>query len=361
MKKLKNSSYAEKEQSSPFLLRLDCPTRIDFTGGFTDVAPFRNGRVVHHINLGIESRVSVTLKLRDDREVHIVSSEIATEGESRQLDTTAPHVLISHLLKDISIQQGLDVSICSYAPIGAGLGTSGALVTLLLAGLRIIQNGPESISDLGILAMDAVEFENSTGMLGGCQDEFAAAFGNLNLFSFHGNSWMVLPFGLSTEKLKMLESHLIIVYPGGKRISSDIVNAVMSAYEKEDPLVSRALHSLNQYAMEIENALINFDWKRLVGLVRKVRHEQQKLHPRIMNKKTYQVISELEKDAGVGVKLLGGGGPRACMLVVCESEGQRFSSESLLKDLGYHLIPVNAAQTGLQFTVEKIYDIYCRP
>jgi len=350
-----NSSYAEKGQDASFLVKLDCPTRIDFTGGFTDVAPFRNERVVHHINLGLELRIFITLKPRNDEEIHIVSSEALVHGtkELRQLDTTVPRTLISHLLKRMPLKHGLDISICSYAPIGAGLGTSGALTTALLAGLMILQRGTGAMNNLGTLAMDAVKIENSTGILGGCQDEFAAAFGNLNLFSFYGDSWKVLSLGLSDKNLLALESRLIVAYPGGKRISSDIVSAVMSAYKKGDPLVSYALHSLNEYAMEIENALLNLDWKELVSLIRKVKNEQQKLHPKIIDKRTNQVIADIEKDRGIGVKLLGGGGPGACILAVCESEEQCLSSRTLLKDLGYHIIPVNIAKTGLRFILER--------
>ena len=337
------------------VLKLNCPTRIDLTGGFTDVAPFRNERVAYHINLGIELRIFVTFKLRNDRELYIASSCADMEkGTIIQLDTTVPHILISHLLQKTPLPYGLDISICSEAPVGAGLGTSGALAVTLLAGLRILQNDPGGITDIGRLAMDAVEIENSVGMLGGCQDEFAAVSGNIHMFSFHGVSWNVLPIKLSAQKLKVLESHLIVAYPGGKRISGDIVRAVMSAYKKGDLVVSNALDSLNRYALEMEKALIHFDMKELVRLVRKIRSEQQKLHPHLIDKKTERVIARLEEDSHVGVKLLGGGGPGACMLVACKSDRQFSLSHSLLKEAGYHLLPVNVANKGLQFTLENI-------
>lgn len=172
----KKYSHELEETDHPFLLKIDCPTRIDFTGGFTDVVPFRNERSAHHVNLGIESRIFVTLKSRNDSEVHIVSSGVAiAEKRIEQLDAAIPRTLISHLLQKVPFQRGLDISICSYAPIGAGLGTSGSLTTALLAGLRILQDGPESITDLGRLAMDAVETENGAGMLGGCQNELQLA------------------------------------------------------------------------------------------------------------------------------------------------------------------------------------------
>lgn len=332
----KRYSRALQKQSHSFLLKIDCPTRIDFTGGFTDVVPFRNERSAHHVNLAIESRIFVTLKSRNDSELHIVSSGIAiAEKRMEQLDATIPRTLISHLLQKMPSQCGLDISICSYAPIGAGLGTSGSLTTALLAGLRILHDGPESITDLGRLAMDAVETGNSAGMLGGCQDEFAAAFGNLNYFSFTRDSWEVLPLELSAEKLEMLESHVIIAYPGGNRISGNIVRHVMSAYEKGDSLVSGALHNLNQYATEVRKAFINCNWQELLRLVREIRHEQQKLHPLMIDKKTEHVVAELERYSGIGVKLLGGGGPEACILVVCGSDHEFALSQSLLKKFGH--------------------------
>lgn len=101
------------------------------------------------------------------------------------------------------------------------------------------------------------------------------------------------------------------------------------------------------------DAKMSCNWQELVRLVREIRHGQQKLHPLMIDKKTEHVVAELERYSGIGVKLLGGGGPEACILVVCGSDHESALSRSLLKKYGHYILPVRVAKKGLQYTIKR--------
>lgn len=51
-----------------------CPSRIDFTGGFTDVLPYRATRWVSHVNLAIDLPIEVSVQSRSDNYISIKSA-----------------------------------------------------------------------------------------------------------------------------------------------------------------------------------------------------------------------------------------------------------------------------------------------
>ncbi|MFH0767486.1 MAG: hypothetical protein V1920_05285, partial [Bacillota bacterium] len=123
------------------MIKVICPTRIDFTGGFTDVLPFRATQWVNHVNLAIDLVIEVKLKQRNDGLIYIEDkgNSMAVEASSiNEIDNRFS--LIKAALRKFTVEGNINVIIDSKAPIGVGLGTSGALSVALIVALTTFTN-----------------------------------------------------------------------------------------------------------------------------------------------------------------------------------------------------------------------------
>src|SRR5204863_368493 len=79
---------------------------------------------------------------------------------------------------------GIDMEVRSDAPAGSGLGGASALTTAIAGGLAALQGTELRSSELAELCY-AIEREDA-GVVGGKQDQYAAAYGGFNLLEFCG-------------------------------------------------------------------------------------------------------------------------------------------------------------------------------
>ena len=170
------------------IVRSKTPLRISFSGGGTDVSPYREeyGGVV--LSATIDKYAYSSLRVRDDRRLEVTSldydivakynlDEMSYDG---QLDLVKAVVKNQSLNKDFS--RGFDVFIHSDAPPGSGLGSSSAVVVGLIGLLKHAQVLPMTNDEIARLAFH-IERED-VGIKGGMQDQYAAAFGGFNLIEF---------------------------------------------------------------------------------------------------------------------------------------------------------------------------------
>lgn len=334
-------------------IKVTCPTRIDFTGGFTDVMPFRATQWVSHVNLAIDLLVGVVIepgsdgliKLKDNRDHEFVTFTSVDKIDER-------FSLIRAALRNFEIDSDITVRVDSCAPCGAGLGTSGALSVALVAALMLF-TGQTLPGDKSEIATMAAEVERISGVRGGLQDQFAAATGGLNLFQFYKAEYSSRRISLSDQHIKELEQHVLILYPGGNRRSTDLVAGVMEEYYNGNPAVRGALSSLNELALKMANVLESAEWKKLSFLIRDVREQQLMLHPDLIDDSNQQIINDLYKSDIEGVKLLGGGGGGACLLAVSVNDVSRSAIENICEMHNVNIIPVRYAKKGVQAKVKS--------
>ncbi|GEM_PF-6287540 len=332
---------------------IKCPVRIDFTGGFTDVNPFCANTEAHHINAAINSHVNIVIEPRNDGKFLIDSPNgkfIYPSFKKLKLDNKQR--LISTAYEFFSFTKGVNLYISTEIPSGAGLGTSGALSAALVAGLYTINSGKPQKNNLGDLAVIASKIENAAGNISGLQDCFAAVFGKINQFSFYKDAWKIDPLNLSNEAIDILESRLLIAYPGGSRMSGKIVKKIMVEYTHGNHLVSDTLNSLNELSTELYFALKSIDLNCLVKLTKRILLLQEKLYPKMVTPKHKKLLKKLGVPK-IGCKLLGGGGPGACILILCSTENAYKYSLSTLVEAEYQKIPVKIARDGIKINFLK--------
>src|SRR5262245_35607977 len=160
------------------------PVRLDFAGGWTDVAPFATERGGLVVNAAIELRAAaevspggrgIRLEARDLGR----SEEIATEGWTRAQRERFP---LQHAALARVPLSGCTLRTSSAVPPGSGLGSSGALGVALVAALdawKQIERAPRELAEAAF-TLEAVE----AALPGGKQDQYAAALGGFHQLAF---------------------------------------------------------------------------------------------------------------------------------------------------------------------------------
>lgn len=262
------------------MVRLECraPLRIDLAGGWSDIPPFarREGGAV--LNVAISRYV-----------VGEVRHDAGDSGDS------------------LRISYGLDL------PSGAGLGSSAALS---VAWLALVHANMGHQPDQQTLAREACELASLLGLLGGKQDEYAAALGGVHLMRF-GADVAIEPLQLEMETRRELEQRLVLCYSGQARLSGDIHDRVWGAYERGDAGVGHTLGDLRDVALAMAEALTRGDFEAVAEQMRRNWAAQQRLHPSITNDHVDRLMRIAGEAGAQGGKACGAGGG-GCLVFLVE-------------------------------------------
>jgi len=217
----------------PTVVRASAPVRLDFAGGWTDVAPFsaREGGVV--VNAALALSVHVELLLGGSR-IRLAAVDLR---ESLECPNAAGLVLDGRLdlhkaaLRMFPVPGGCTLATRAEVPAGAGLGGSGALDVALVAALtraRGEQLGERELAEHGWY-LEAVEAR----IAGGKQDQYAAALGGCQRLAFRDPDVGIEPITLDPAFAAVLARHTILCYTGRSRVSATMIARVLGATRKE--------------------------------------------------------------------------------------------------------------------------------
>ena len=295
------------------------PLRIDFAGGWSDVPDFsdRVGGTV--VNAAINVHVHVecilggkTIRLNaEDLREHVTIKTASELGYDGKLD------LHTAALRMLPVTGGIEIITRSDVPPGSGLGGSGALDVALLAGLarcRQESYDPTEIAEFGFL-LETGEL----GLLGGRQDQYAAAFGGVHRFDFHDGEVSTRRLMLSDAAMHDLEDHLVLVYTGQSHFSSKTHARVWQAYHDGEERVVGAIHKIRDLARLVADVLEAGDWHRLAEFVDENWRYQQLLDGTIATAVTKAIERAVRRAGAWGLKATGAGAG-GCLLVLCAPE-----------------------------------------
>jgi D-glycero-alpha-D-manno-heptose-7-phosphate kinase len=218
------------------------PVRLSFFGGGTDYREYfeQHGGAVLGTTIDKYVYVSVN-RLSKFFEYKIRVGYSKAELANRVEDIVHPSVRETLKFKDID--ENLDIHIFADLPARTGLGSSSSFTVGFLNALYAL-NG-KTISQQR-LAEDAVHIEqNLIRETVGCQDQFHAAFGGLNVIEFRQEGISVRPVVISREKYDLLDSSLMVFFTGLTRLASEVAKEQVehTATRRLDPYLSR-MHAI---------------------------------------------------------------------------------------------------------------------
>lgn len=344
------------------LIRTRAPVRIDFAGGWSDVALFTEeskGLVVNgainryaYATLVCESQTefpdSVELQRVLDKKIRIYSADFDTFVEAedvRQLEYDGNIDLVKAAVRQMSIQFGsFDLITQSNAPPGSGLGTSAAMgVTLIgvLGALKDVTYLPYQYAELA----SSIE-RHELGILGGKQDHYASAVGGINFMEFQGEEVKTSPIKLPAHIRYELEKNLVLCYTGQSRLSGNIHHNVTQAYKSGEPSVRKALENLKTIAESTKTALIRGRLSEFGELLTENWHNQKKLHASVTNEQIDKLFKIALEHGAIGGKACGAGGG-GCLLFYCQPTREH-NVRQKLEEAGMQIIDFNFDFNGLQ-------------
>ncbi len=153
-----------------------------------------------------------------------------------------------------AIDPGIEIVSTADIPGGTGLGSSSsfsvALINALYAHRRIFVPKEKLASEACVLEIERL------GEPIGKQDQYAAAYGGVNLIEFERHGGVtVQPLLLSTDILSELESNLLLFYTGSQRDARDLLSRQVAAIESDDLVVSR-MQQMVELAYEMRDLLL---------------------------------------------------------------------------------------------------------
>lgn len=340
-----------QSSSRHYPVQIRVPVRVDFTGGYTDVAPFTDDFSGRAVNAAVSLYVRAKGRLREDGKIRILSHDLNTIIESdsvNNLEFDGKLDLVTNIIRMAGLTSGIDVIIDSDPPPSSGLGTSGAVGVATVGLVRTLLG--RSVSRVEI-AEEAAQREREIGSAGGRQDQYASALGGFHFLEYSGALAHVSPLNLLNEERVLLQDSLLLIHPGGSRKSGDLVTEIMRAYRECQGDVREHLIALNELAPQLCEALAKADLGGLSDLFNEVRFHQKALHPGITSEKIEAIFSELSKIGVRAGKGLGGAGPGACLLFVCDPL-VRDGAISVLARLSCQILSFSFESGGLEAVVE---------
>lgn len=284
--------------------RVKAPVRIDFAGAWTDVPIFSDELGGATINAAINLYIT---------------------GER------------------IDDSKTLSISYSSAIPTGSGLGSSGALNVAWLG--LVLKKQPETLNERIAIAEQAYQIERVLGIIGGKQDQCAAAIGGFHLFKFTRAGISAFPISMNESRIRELEAHLLLCYTGDSHLSSTIHDSVWGNFKSGNSRVKEALLNMRDSAYNCWNALEKTDFVEFGKILTEQYHSAYVLDPSTSNERIERAFSIVAEEIFGGKPTGAGGG--GCIIFCCISEIAKNKAEKKLRAEGYRVLDFRFDFEGL--------------
>jgi len=319
------------------------PLRLDFAGAWTDVPPFsaREGGVVVNAAIGLHCHVALTL---GGELLRLVSEDL---GETLECANSGGLVLDGKLdllkaaLRMFPVLGAFTLTTRCDAPLGSGLGSSGALDVALVAALthaRLERLGERDMAEHA-WQIEVIEAK----IPGGKQDQYAAALGGWHRLTFRDPDVGVEPLTLDPAFAAALQRQMVLCYTNTSRVSGDTIARVMGAYERGDRAVTGALQGLKDVADAMVLALRGADLARVGTLLGENWTHQQRLDPGMRSADMARLEEAMRAAGAIGGKAAGAGAGGCMFFLVA---GDRRAAMDAATAAGATVLPVTWAAQG---------------
>ncbi|MEX1254304.1 MAG: GHMP kinase [Dehalococcoidia bacterium] len=311
------------------MLLVRAPVRISFAGGGTDLPSYyeRFGGLV--VSAAIDKYFYVFLHPSGGEGIHISSSDFSAfsrwsadeqpvwDGELR---------LPRAVLHEFGVNDGFSIFLASEVPPGTGLGSSS---TVAVALTKAISTYIGQRLSPGEIAERASRLEiDKLGSPIGKQDQYASAFGGLNVISFETEGVGVTTMRLLPAVRHELESRLLLFYTGASRSANAILREQRDSTAAGESDVLEALHAIKGFAAETREALEMGDLDRFGGILHESWAAKRRLASGVTNAEIDEVYQRARECGALGGKIAGAGGG-GFLLLYCEPRYQDAVSQEM--------------------------------
>jgi D-glycero-alpha-D-manno-heptose-7-phosphate kinase len=300
------------------------PLRISFFSGGSDMKSFYSASPGAALSATIDKYINVCIHKTPNRGIRIMYDEVEDLDSLDKMN----HEITKQTLQYFKVDREITIASLSDIPSkGSGLGSSSAFTVGLVNGCDAAYNGL-NICSPNALAETACEVEiDRCGYPIGKQDQYAAAFGGLNLFQFNSNETVnVLKPTTNAQDLQKLENNLLLVYSGVSRSANEILkkhnDAIKSGGDKFK-LIQKAVDRAFVAATYLgEGKIDDFG-----NLFHEAWMEKKEIAKGISQSFFDDVYDKAIKAGAIGGKLLGAGGGGFFLFYVSPEKRQNVINE----------------------------------
>lgn len=299
------------------IYRARAPLRLGLAGGGTDVSPYCESHGGAILNATIDLYAYAFLEI-DERlgnpSFHALDfgiSETAPVAGSVDYPSTLPlHVAVyQRIVRDFRNGSPLPCKLTTYceAPPGSGLGSSSTLVVAMIRAFAEALSLPLGEYDLAHLAFE-IERKDAR-LMGGRQDQYAAAFGGVNFMEFYADDRVIVnPLRIKSSTLAELESSLVLFHTGVSRQSAQIIAEQSANLVAGSEQTLSAMHELKKDAYLMKEALLKGEIRRVAEILGNSWQSKRRLASRISNQRIDELIERALAAGARAAKISGAGG-----------------------------------------------------
>jgi len=301
------------------MLIAQAPLRVSLFGGGSDLPSF------------LELDQGAVLSFAIDRRVFIIGHPFTHRSGilfkySQTEDVPKPSELEHPIAKEVFGRYGInnmDIAVMSDVPAGTGLGSSSSFTVASLAfvaGMKSLDRSPRE------LAEEACEIEiNVLKEPIGYQDQWASAFGGINVLEFDHHQVLVKPILLTSAQLQILQDNIFLVPVGSPRSAGKMLK-VQGQSIQENSRTHRLTKELVALVPLGHKALLN-NMDDLGPLLHEGWMIKREIAENISNSEVDSLYGSGLQAGATGGKLLGAGGSGYLAFYVPREKQTKFKSQ----------------------------------
>lgn len=333
-------------------VRSRVPLRLGLAGGGTDLASYYQTYGGAVLNATIDRYAYAHLRLRDDHKVVFKADDLERNDEFLCGEDFNIHEgLVLHravykwVVNNYLGRQPVALTLTTTidVPVGSGLGASSALTVALIEVFVKVFNLPLGAYDV---AAAAYEIERKhIGLLGGKQDQYAAAFGGVNFIEFLPNDRTIVnPLRVHRDTLLEWEASLVICFSGQSRESAAIISRQVESLGGAEAAAMDAMHDIKLFAVQMKNLFLEGKIREAAIILQKSWVAKKKTSDAISNPTIDRLMEIALCNGAWGGKVSGAGG--GGFIVLFADPERRHRLIESLNAAGGHASAVRLTFTG---------------
>jgi D-glycero-alpha-D-manno-heptose-7-phosphate kinase len=287
------------------------PYRISFFGGGTDYPGWylKHGGTV--LATAIDKYCYITCRYLPPFFEH-KSRFVYSRIESCTHLDEIKHPAIREVLRYLNIERGIEIHHDGDLPARSGMGSSSAFTVGLLNALYALKGNMPTKHQL---TMESIYIEQQMiKETVGSQDQVTAAYGGFNHVQFLQNGEIsVRPVIMSSDRLRELNSNLMLFYTGIKRTAADVADSYVADIETKKRQL-RIMKDLVDESIVLLNC--SSDLTAFGELLHEAWQAKRSLSHSVTNSEVDHLYETARNAGAVGGKITGAGGGGFMLLFV---------------------------------------------
>jgi D-glycero-alpha-D-manno-heptose-7-phosphate kinase len=206
------------------------PQRISFAGGGTDISYFYEKHGGLALSTTIDKFIYVTVKVHNElfKKKYRLNYSITEHVDDIE---EIKNDIVRECIRFIGIDEALYISSISDLPAQSGLASSSSFAVGLLSALHQLKGDHVSIAQIAEEACH-IEIDILKKPIGK-QDQYAAAYGGINLFKFNKSGTVDLT-PVSNENISIILQNSLLFYTDIQRSADDVLNDQKIEFAKNE-------------------------------------------------------------------------------------------------------------------------------